>query len=147
RRMGVADRVRFELGDYTATSFPDASFDAVWTLESLCHAPDKPAFLREARRLLRPGGRLGIVEYMRTERALTPAEDHLMQQWFACWAIANLGADSDFHRWVKLAGFEATELADITPQMLPSFRRLYRLALAVYPVATLLRALRLATQV
>ena len=24
--------------------FPDASFDVVWALESLCHAPDKPAF-------------------------------------------------------------------------------------------------------
>ncbi len=147
RRMGVHDRVSFELQDYTDTSFADASFDVVWALESLCHAPDKLAFLTEAHRVLRPGGRLGVVEYMRTERALSPDEDRLMQRWFAWWAIANLGSDADFRRWTAAAGFEETDLSDITPHALPSFRRLYRLARVVYPGATLLRALRLATQI
>src|SRR5262249_271664 len=50
----LADRVAFEQADYTRAPFPDASFDVIWALESLCHALDKAAFYREAARLLRP---------------------------------------------------------------------------------------------
>lgn len=51
-RRRLADRVHFEVADFTATPFPDASFDVVWAVESLCHAPDKAAFYQEAARLL-----------------------------------------------------------------------------------------------
>ena len=45
---GVSDRVRFAKEDYLHTSFPDASFDVTWAVESICHAADKAAFYREA---------------------------------------------------------------------------------------------------
>ncbi|MEP7189784.1 MAG: methyltransferase domain-containing protein, partial [Roseiflexaceae bacterium] len=61
RKLG--DQITFEQADYTNTPFPDASFDVVWALESLCHAPAKAAFYREVARLLRPGGRLVLAEY------------------------------------------------------------------------------------
>src|SRR5690348_5456137 len=35
---GVEERVSFVQMDYTATTFPDASFDVVWALESLVHS-------------------------------------------------------------------------------------------------------------
>ena len=38
--------------------FPDASFDKVFCINAIHHFPDKPAYLREVRRLLRPGGRM-----------------------------------------------------------------------------------------
>src|ERR1700694_4686200 len=68
QEQGVADQVSFEQQDYTHTTFSDASFDVVWAMESLCHAPNKRLVLAEARRLLRPSGRGGVGEYMRTRR-------------------------------------------------------------------------------
>src|ERR1700737_5540330 len=62
QEQGVADQVSFEQQDYTHTAFPDASFDVVWAMESLCHAPEKRLVLAEARRLLRPGGGVGSVD-------------------------------------------------------------------------------------
>src|ERR1700738_253558 len=59
--QGVADQVSFEQQDYTHTAFPDASFDVVWAMESLCHTPNKRFVLAEARRLLPPGGRFGVL--------------------------------------------------------------------------------------
>lgn len=71
----LTDRVSFEQQDYTATTFADGGFDVVWALESACHARDKQQLLR----VLRPGGRLGMVEYMRVSRLLaTPADEHLL---------------------------------------------------------------------
>ncbi len=45
REQGVADLVTFEQQDYVSTSFPAASFDVVWAIESVCHAPEKIASL------------------------------------------------------------------------------------------------------
>src|SRR5262249_51577782 len=58
RHHDVARQVEIGVRDYLHTHLPDRSFDVVWALESSCYAADKRAFLREAFRLLAPGGRL-----------------------------------------------------------------------------------------
>jgi ubiquinone/menaquinone biosynthesis C-methylase UbiE len=52
-------------GDVERLPFPDASFDRVVSNGVLHHTPDMPAALREARRVLRPGGEARIVVYNR----------------------------------------------------------------------------------
>ena len=59
--------VRFEVMDFTNTSFPDNSFDVVWACESVCQA-DKQAFIKECYRLLRKGGRLIMADFFLTGR-------------------------------------------------------------------------------
>ena len=43
-----------------ALSFPDASFDIVWSVEAGPHMPDKAVFARELLRVLKPGGLLVV---------------------------------------------------------------------------------------
>lgn len=52
--------IRFEHGDAEAMPFPDASFDAVASNFGIHHVPRPVLALREARRLLRPGGRFAF---------------------------------------------------------------------------------------
>jgi cyclopropane fatty-acyl-phospholipid synthase-like methyltransferase len=141
--QGVADRVRFAQEDYTNTSFFSATFDVVWAVESLCHAVDKRAFYREARRLLRPGGRLGIVEYMRTARPLPAGGEALLHSWLSGWAIPDLATRGEHEAWAKAAGFRDLSLIDITSNVRPSLARLYRMALAASPAASISRRLHL----
>jgi cyclopropane fatty-acyl-phospholipid synthase-like methyltransferase len=58
----LSDRVRFEVGDYHALTYPENHFDAAIAMESLPHAVDLPKALLELHRVLRPGGRIAISE-------------------------------------------------------------------------------------
>jgi SAM-dependent methyltransferase len=52
--------------------FEDASFDVVTTAFMLQQVPDRPGVLREMRRLLRPGGILGICAWLDTDYEFLP---------------------------------------------------------------------------
>jgi tocopherol O-methyltransferase len=139
--------VQVRQADYTAVPLPDASFDVVWALESLCHAEDKAAFYREAARLLAPGGRIVVAEYMRTRRPLDAAGERLLRQWVTGWAIPDLDTPSEHLANLAAAGFIDERLEDVTEHVRCSLRRLYRIAQVSFPLAVLGRAARLRSTV
>ncbi len=67
-------------GGMLATPFPDASFDFVLYVESLLHAVDVENALREAARLLAPGGTLLVVDKDIRTRVRMPIPP--WEQWF-----------------------------------------------------------------
>jgi ubiquinone/menaquinone biosynthesis C-methylase UbiE len=60
-RVGLASRATFQKGTFEQTGLPDAAADGVVSIEAFQYAPDKRAALTELHRILRPGGRIGIV--------------------------------------------------------------------------------------
>ncbi|AXQ31353.1 methyltransferase domain-containing protein [Solimonas sp. K1W22B-7] len=143
RKLGV--KAWFELADYHATPFSDCSFDAYWAMESLCHSPDKPAALREAARLLVPGGRIGIAEYLRVARPLQEKQERGLRDWLDDWAIPDIAMAEEWREWLEQAGFEDIRITDITDNVRPSLRRLQRMAWFWGFGEWLLRCLRLRT--
>ena len=54
--------------DFLAVDAPDDSFDAVYSIEATCCAPDKLSIYGEVFRLLKPGARFGVYEFCMTDR-------------------------------------------------------------------------------
>ena len=57
-----AHAVRYAQGSAEALPLPDSSVSVVWSIASVHHWADLDAGLREARRVLKPGGRLVAIE-------------------------------------------------------------------------------------
>jgi ubiquinone/menaquinone biosynthesis C-methylase UbiE len=62
RRLGLDDRVSFEVGDALAMPFPDSGFDGAYSMNVSMNIADKRGFYREIRRVLKPGARLVLSE-------------------------------------------------------------------------------------
>ncbi len=121
----VSNLTQFDYNDFTNTNYADNSFDVIWTLEAICHAKDKGAFLREAFRLLRPGGRLVMGEYYKKEGTFTAKEDQILKKWLNAWAIEDISKVSEFTQQAKEAGFSSCDFTNITDKIMNSARRMY----------------------
>jgi demethylmenaquinone methyltransferase/2-methoxy-6-polyprenyl-1,4-benzoquinol methylase len=73
---GLATNLRFVIANAEALPFPDRSFDCVTIGFGLRNVTDKPAALAAMRRVLKPGGRLLVLEFSKpTLEILKPAYD------------------------------------------------------------------------
>lgn len=144
---GLDGTVSFTLQDYLQTAFAEGTFDAVVAMESSCHAPDKRAFLAEAYRVLKPGGRLVVEDGFRPSRPYSEDELRLQHSWLSAFLVAPLPTTEELAATAREVGFEEVNVEDCTANYLRSSRRLFRIAMCVYPWAAGLHALRVRTDV
>ena len=137
-QRGLGHLARFAIGDYTAMPLRDGSFDAVLAVESLLHAPDKAAFYKESARVLKPGGRLAIAEYMLPDLMPDNVDASANADWQSGWAIPNLGSAFTHQEQAMDAGFIDVCAMDVTEQVKPSLSRLYSLTFAGLPMHNML---------
>ncbi len=109
RKEGVA--VDLEVMDAQALEFQDSSFDSAVSTFVFCSVPDPILGLSEVRRVLRPGGRVHLLEHVLSSRQ--PAR-WLMQRLNGIMRTfdgANLNRDTVAN--VELAGFDLVDIRDL----------------------------------
>ncbi len=137
KRQGVADKTDFQVSDFCATPFEDESFDVIWGLESVCHALNKDDFLKEAFRLLRPGGRIVVCDGFIQRREFNDDEWQDIVTCLNGWAVPNLCARDEFTQLLEQNHFSNITYKDITAETLPSADYMYKVAKRLKPMQLL----------
>ncbi len=106
----LAGRINFAWADCSLhLPFDDDSVDAVVNIESACHYSDRSKFLREVFRILKPGGRIGAMDWMvRDGLSDDDYEQHIAPVCEA-WTVHSLWDPSTYAWRVRDAGLELLE--------------------------------------
>jgi SAM-dependent methyltransferase len=107
---GLADRIRSERVDGGPLPFAGASFDVVFSKDSMVQIPDKPKIFGEVLRVLRPGGRFVASDWL---RGGTGAYSPEMMEFFRLEGIAyNMATLEESAAALRAAGFVDVEVRD-----------------------------------
>jgi len=68
KAAGLSSIASIIKGDFMNIPFPDESFDSIYAIEAICHAPDKVGIYKELHRVLKPGGMFACYEWCLTEK-------------------------------------------------------------------------------
>lgn len=93
--------------------FDDATFDAVLFTLVLCTVADPAKALAEARRVLRPAGRIVVLEHVRGTGNRARWQDRLAPAW-SCFA-AGCKPNRDTRATIERAGFTFDEVSESEP--------------------------------
>ena len=109
RKAGLKN-IEFRLGDLQAPPVEPGSVDVAILSQALHHASDPARAVHGAFGILRPGGRILILDLLR--HSLEQAREIYGDQWLGF-------AEGDLHRWLEAAGFQQIEIGVVAREEQP----------------------------
>lgn len=126
-RGGVDQLTNFLVRDYTKTGFVNESFDVVLGMESVCYSEPKSAFVKEAYRVLKPGGRLVLTDGYCRRKPQSKDENYIVAEFCRGWRLASLVGYQTMTDEMEKAGFKEIKVEDKTDDIAMSANKMRRL--------------------
>ena len=110
------------LRNWAENHLPDESFDAVIAIESTEHMVDKPQFFSEARRVLRPGGRLVVCSWLARPAPRWAEVRFLLEPICRETRLPGLGSADEYRQMIRDAGLEPIAFQDLSRKVKKTWR-------------------------
>ncbi|KAG8003997.1 Phosphoethanolamine N-methyltransferase 3 [Nibea albiflora] len=105
--------VQFEVADATKRTFPEDSFDVIYSRDTILHIDDKLALFKRFHSWLKPGGQLLISDYCCGKKPWTPVfEAYVKQRGYILYT------PSEYGKFLEEAGFCNVRAEDRTAQFI-----------------------------
>jgi tocopherol O-methyltransferase len=117
--------ISYRLQDWLANDLPASSFDAVIAIECASHMADRRRFIKEAYRVLRPGGRLVACAWLASDDPAAWQQRLLLEPIIREGKLSGLDPAAAYHQWIADAGFAGEAFQDLSRQV----RRTWRVCL------------------
>ncbi len=134
KERGRTEDTKFVCGDFTKAPFQNESFDVIWAVESSDHAPDKKEWIAEMYRMLKPGGRLIVGDGFKREEPFNEKDRKEYECFLAGWAVPHLASPKEFTDGYLEAGFQQPYDEDITADVMPHAKAIFRFAFIAIPM-------------
>ncbi|XP_042403127.1 phosphomethylethanolamine N-methyltransferase-like isoform X1 [Zingiber officinale] len=118
RAIGLKCSVEFEVADCTKKTYPDNTFDVIYSRDTILHIQDKPSLFKSFFKWLKPGGKVLISDYCK--KSGTPSEDfakYIKQRGYDLHDVEAYG------KMLEDAGFDEVIAEDRTNQFLEVLQR------------------------
>jgi tocopherol O-methyltransferase len=112
-----APGVAVMLGDWLRNGLDDQSFDAAIAIESTEHMADLAGFFSQARRVLKPGGRLVVCAWLAHPRASATQRRLLLEPACREGRMAHIGLFAEYRRLFEEAGFTVEREEDVSREV------------------------------
>ncbi len=111
RESGLDDRIELAYADCSQhLPFADDSVDVVVNIESACHYSDRGQFLREVRRILKPGGRIVAMDWLVCDGLQPGQHKRYIEPLYKAWTIRSLESRSTYTEQLQNAGVNVIEV-------------------------------------
>ena len=123
QEAGLSMEVHFQHGSATDLDFPDASFTHVQSIEGVVHFNTREKFLREASRVLKPGGVLLLADYALARRPVQALDKFFVRAACKGWQVPDENVDTlqTYQEKVERSGFTRVEVVSAGHRTIPQY--------------------------
>jgi SAM-dependent methyltransferase len=107
QKKGLWPQVQFSMGNAHRLPLADHSFALAWSIESPAHFADKPTFLKEVGRVLKPGGVFTFADLLVVDQIAAASTENrkIYDQFLRVWDVPYLETFDSYKQAVAEAGF------------------------------------------
>jgi len=123
QEANAGEQVRFHHGTAIELPFPDNNFTHVLSIEGPEHFDTREKFLREAHRVLQPGGVIAMADFIVKNPPRNPFEKLVAEAARKLWQVprANVYSGEVYRQKMEAAGFEQVTLEEIGASVIPGY--------------------------